>query len=510
MSEILQAIEFHLGRKMNGHDWNYYSVLGLEPTATLEEIKAGLKTSAAAWNASDRKTHPGRAQKVAQILREAQATLLDAEKKDAYDQQLRTPSELEFFSFDPMASFDPSQLPAQNFQVPWHESEARFVGLVAVMAPAQRVPEPLRTNWTGNNPGTPSLSAGAIPMVATGPHQGAGPSSSNAAARIQALKRKRQRNQIITVSAILIAAIGFLSYAAFQFAASQKRLAKQETPQNVAPTELQREFEEGMREQAAKQADQTPPPSDLPTLPVGDPSNSPPDNAATNDPAMSPSPFDIKPIELPADLAKPPGTFALPDPEMPKSDVPATPQPAETSSNAANKEKWVAAMKGGREALSKTDFAAFAKAMESAVQMPMTPEMEAQQKRLDQVGQLYQMAVDAMREARSKTRGTEEITVGKNLVNIVEVTDEAIVVRVAGKNERYSWNQLPLGLALAMSDLTLSDREPTDLAARAVYLSLAPNKTGLYDKKIKEFFDKSLGKGEIRSDLPQVFTDSYE
>jgi curved DNA-binding protein CbpA len=510
MSEILQAIEFHLGRKIQGQDWNYYSLLGLEPTSTLEEIKAGLKASAAAWNASDRKTNPARAQKVAQILREAQATLLDAEKRDAYNQQWRTASELEFLALDPMATFDPSQLPAQDFTVPWQEPEARYAGLVAVMAPVHRGAELLRTTRVANSPALPSLSVGTIPMGSAGANPGAGPGSSNAAARIQAMKRKRQRNQIITVSAILVAATGFLSYAAFQFAASQKRLAKQEAPQNVVPTELQREFEEGRKEQATKQADQPPVASDLPTLPVGEPPDAPSDNAPPNDMPELPSPFDIKPMQLPADLAKPAGTFALPDLDMPKSNVPETPPPDAPGRDAMKNEKWIAAMKSGREALAKTDFTAFAKAMEAAVQIPMTPEMEAKQKRLDQVGQLYQMAVDAMREARSKTRGTEEITVGKNLVNIVEVTDEAIVVRVAGKNERFNWNQLPLGLALAMSDLTLSDREPTDLAARAVYLSLAPNKTGLYDKKIKEFFDKSLGKGEIRSDLPQVFTDSYE
>lgn len=506
MSEILQAIEFHLGRKLNGSGWNYYSLLGVQSTATSDEIKVALKAAAAAWNASDRKANPARAQQVAQLLREAQATLLDASKRSTYDEELRREGADTFFDRNPSAAFDPSQLVPQDFVAPWPGPEARYASLVAVLDPPSRPARTLEIGSAGSlamPPSLPAFQASSSGNVVSQASQTAGATTSSAAARIQALKRKRQRNQFITVSVILVSAIGFLSYAAVQFVASQKRLAKQDTPQNVAPAELQREFAEGMKENAAKNSDTPPAASDLPSLPTGEAS----ETAADAKPEMPaddmPSPFDIKPMELPSELSNPGVMTEKPPAEMPVA--PASP----TVTSMAN-ENWSAKMKEARESLSKPDFAAFSKAMEATIQMPMTAEMEAKQKRLDQLGQLYQMAVEAMREARSKTRGTEEISVGKNLVTIVEVNDETIVVRVAGKNERYNWNQLPLGLALAMSDLTLSDREPTDLAARAVYLSLAPNKTALYDKKIKEYFEKSLGKGEIRADLPQAFTDTYE
>lgn len=506
MSEILQAIEFHLGRKLNGPGWNYYSLLGVQPTATSDEIKVALKAAAAAWNASDRKASPARAQKVAQLLRDAQATLLDSSKRSAYDEQLQEEGDEEFFNQNPMEMFDPSRLAPQDFTPPWAGPEERYASLVAVMAPSSR---PMRAFDMASEgslalpPSLPAFQASAPSNAVSQTSPSSGASTSSATARIQALKRKRQRNQLITMSAILISAIGFLSYAAVQFIASQKRLAKQDTPQNVAPAELQREFEEGMKANAAQKSDTPPAASDLPSLPTGDANVTAAEAGAAMPANEMPSPFEIKPMELPSELSNPAGMA-----EKPAMEVPPAPSPTPIAAMASG--NWSARMKEARDSLSKPDFVAFGKAMEAAVQIPMTPEMEAKQKRLDQLGQLYQMAVEAMREARNKTRGTEEISVGKNLVTIVEVNDETIVVRVAGKNERYNWNQLPLGLALAMSDLTLSDREPTDLAARAVYLSLAPNKTALYDKKIKEYFEKSLGKGEIRADLPQAFTDSYE
>lgn len=506
MSEILPAIEFHLGRKLNGPDWNYYSLLGVQPTATSDEIKLALKAAAAAWNASDRKAAPARAQQVAQLLREAQATLLDVSKRSAYDSRLRQTDEEGFLHQDPLAIFDPSGLAPQDDIDPWPGAEVRYASLVAVLEPSSRPSRVFEEDVVGSRASPPSLPDFPVRSLgnnASHPSPSSGATASSAAARIQALKRKRQRNQILTVSVILVSAIGFLSYASVQFIASQKRLAKQDSPQNVAPAQLQREFEEGMKASAAKNVDMPPAASDLPSLPTADTNLA----AAESGPALAesdmPSPFEIKPMELPSELSAPASMAEKPPTEMPLP-------PASPAKNAMANENWGAKMKEAREALSKPDFAAFSKAMEAAVQMPMTAEMEAKQKRLDQVGQLYQMAVEAMREARSKTRGTEEISVGRNLVTIVEVNDETLVVRVAGKNERYNWNHLPLGLALAMSDLTLSDREPTDLAARAVYLSLAPNKTALYDKKIKEYFEKSLGKGEIRADLPQAFTDTYE
>ena len=196
-----------------------------------------------------------------------------------------------------------------------------------------------------------------------------------------------------------------------------------------------------------------------------------------------------------------------PDAGKPTETMPTETMPA---MNAGDKKAWTEAMKKGKEAVEKADFELFQKQMELALPLSTSEEMQAKRARLDQLGQLYEIFIKSVREAKSKTRATEAITVGKNKVNIVEVKDKVLIVRIQGKNETYAWDSLPPGIALAMADLTLSEREPTDLAARAVYFSLSPSRNELVGKKVKDWFDKSVGKGEIRADLPQALTDTYE
>ncbi|MFN9435824.1 MAG: hypothetical protein ACK6DC_12915 [Planctomycetota bacterium] len=64
--------------------------------------------------------------------------------------------------------------------------------------------------------------------------------------------------------------------------------------------------------------------------------------------------------------------------------------------------------------------------------------------------------------------------------------------------------------------MSLDSQAPTDVAARAVFFSLAPQfreaaaKNELLKKRIAGWFEKTVGKDPIRKDLPQALTDSYE
>jgi hypothetical protein len=101
-------------------------------------------------------------------------------------------------------------------------------------------------------------------------------------------------------------------------------------------------------------------------------------------------------------------------------------------------------------------------------------------------------------------------------VGIVESTPEKIVLRELGNNKSYLWNELPFGIAKAILDLSLDTEKPTDVAARAVFFSMAPKyreeakMQGLMKKNIEGWFKKSAGQEEIRADLPQALTDTYE
>ena len=176
----------------------------------------------------------------------------------------------------------------------------------------------------------------------------------------------------------------------------------------------------------------------------------------------------------------------------------------------ATKSEWTDAMTKAKEAIEKADFSAFHKYMEIALPLSSNDEMVSKQARLDQLGQLYEIFISSIREAKTKLKGAETISVGKLQVNIVEIKEDQLIVRIQGKNERFTWDRLPPGIAMALADLTLSDQEPTDIAARAVYCSLSPTRNQLFAKRIKDWFEKSVGKGTIRQDLVQALTDTYE
>jgi hypothetical protein len=171
---------------------------------------------------------------------------------------------------------------------------------------------------------------------------------------------------------------------------------------------------------------------------------------------------------------------------------------------------WVASMKSAREALEESNFRIFHQQMELAAAMPMTEEMKAKRARLDQLGQLYEIFIKALADAKNKIKAGEAIRLGKSKINVVEINDTNLIVRIQGKKESYRWENLPAGIADALADLTLSSEDPKDIAARAVYASISPTRNDFSVKKAEEWFRNSIGKNEIREDLRQALTDTYE
>ena len=189
---------------------------------------------------------------------------------------------------------------------------------------------------------------------------------------------------------------------------------------------------------------------------------------------------------------------------------PSEEKPMVPATAGASKADWIAAMVKAKEAITKADFATFHKQIEAALPLSTNDEMTSKHARLDQLGQLYEIFIKSIHEAKSKMRGAETLSVGKTLINIVEIKDDELIVRMQGKNQRFAWDRLPPGIAIALADLTLSEQEPTDIAARAVYFSLSPARNDLFAKKVKDWFEKSVGKESIRKDLVQALTDTYE
>jgi hypothetical protein len=549
MSEIASAVEKHLGRKLSVGSPTHYELLGIPEDATTDAVKSALRLASAAWNSSDTKANPESAQLVARLLKQAQNTLLDAESRKKYDamiiKKVVTTEEEYFPSGDPLAPFEPQAclvgMALDGASEPYGTVSQRWETLTRQMPGLLRQPESRTYVERDVADGTLVLESG--PRVK--PQSIESPSN-----RIEIAKRARAKRQAVTWGLVLGGAVLFLGYAGIRLAWNRMQIqeqmladAKNEEADVAADLQSNKEEEKGDRAGMPKpkeprnktkkdQEKKSPPtvPSGLPSL-ATDPTEKAgmQDNsqAGAGDPFMAnpaklpesmdgqpmipvppstPAPVAPKPNEVPAPMETKP-METKPDAGKPTETMPSETMPA---MNAGDKKAWSEAMKKGKEAVEKADFELFQKQMELALPLSTSEEMKAKRARLDQLGQLYEIFIKSVREAKSKTRATEAITVGKNKVNIVEVKDKVLIVRIQGKNETYAWDSLPPGIALAMADLTLSEREPTDLAARAVYFSLSPSRNELVGKKVKDWFDKSVGKGEIRADLPQALTDTYE
>jgi hypothetical protein len=559
MSEIANAVEKHLGRKLSSVPPTHYELLGIAEDAPPDAIKSALRQASAAWNNSDTKANPESAQLVARLLRQAQSTLLDEASRKKYDamipQKVLVPAgAVEYFpSGDPWAAFEPQAcLVGMASEGSWEtfgsvsqrwESLTRQMPGLLRQSELREVVEPESLIFESTTRAKPQ-------------------SSDSAGNRIEMLKRARAKRQAVTWGLVLGGAVLFLGYAGIRFAWNRMQIQEQmiadakdteggasdnlpaakmeEKGENAGPAKSKEPRTRPKKEQDRKGPPSTP--SGLPSLAtdpaegagmqnktqagVGDPFMANPakmpEGMENGQPMIAvppskPDPAAPKPADAPATMeVKSPET--KPDVSKPAETLPAETKPSETmpamnagpGMNANDKKAWAEAMKKGKEAIEKADFELFQKQMELALPLSASEEMQAKRARLDQLGQLYEIFIKSVREAKSKTRATEAITVGKNKVNIVEVKEKVLIVRIQGKNETYAWDSLPPGIALAMADLTLSEREPTDLAARAVYFSLSPSRNELVAKKVKDWFDKSVGKGEIRADLPQALTDTYE
>ena len=533
MTKLTLAIEKHLQRRIAEHDLNHYRLLGISTNAQADEIKRALKATAAAWNASDTKSNPESAQLVAKLLKQAQTTLLNPASKIEYDKQIAAeslaaaniffPDRNPFESFDPAAclvsatSADANDIWAHtpgNGQLRWRELQRCIPPLCELDLLA-----PLSTTKTFTNPGSRSSHSPALE-----PTQASKRGSS--LARIEQLKRARRNKQRLVLAGVCAIAILFLGYSGVRFVLNRNQVAQQAAstrttsdpiPPNLAPVpkpfnapnhskgrsnQGSEDFSSGLPSLTKETSDPVEtPPVKMPDMTPNMPPNIP-DMPATT-PSDTPSPVTPLPDTPPAVAPSP----VTPPPLTP----PATPAPGpETNPNGMSTKNWALAMTKSRAALDAADFANFHQQMEIALPLSSNDEMLAKRARLDQLGQLYEIFTNSLEKGKTKLKATEVLTVGKNKLNIVDISSSELTIRIQGKNEKYAWDRLPPGIALAIADLTLSPQSPIDIAARAVYFSLSPTRNDIFDKKVKDWFEKSVGQGQVREDLQKALTDQYE
>ncbi len=470
MNELLDSIKKHLGTCVAVNQLNHYSLLGITRDASLSEIKLALRSAVAAWNASDTKTDPEAARLVAKLIKQAQADLLDASSKQEYDEQLRrraASSNQSFFpQADPFAPFDPN---------------AYLVG--AGISSSIHSFGSASERWNELKRQIPALAE--APPVTHLNESAALDRSEPLASKFRRLKRKRKLKQGLYMAGFLAVAVSFLGYAGLRFVWNRLEIGgRLDTTRPLSSPSIS--F--------------TKPNSPIARTIGG--KNAP--KANSNDPAFVFPTLANEEASVER-VVEPLIPDAMPAPMKTVSAMPMVPAASATSNT-----EWIKAMTKAKESIDKADFATFHEQIRIALPLSTTDEMQSKHARLDQLGQLYEIFIKSVREAKSKMRGAETFLVGKLQVGVVEINNEVLIVRIQGKNERFDWDRLPPGIAIAMADLTLSEQEPTDIAARAVYFSLSPARNELFEKKVTDWFEKSVGKGTIRKDLVQALSDTYE
>lgn len=208
--------------------------------------------------------------------------------------------------------------------------------------------------------------------------------------------------------------------------------------------------------------------------------------------AKSPAPKEMTPRPVPAASAKP---AASPAP------------PATTASDIAKVEDG---MKAAFAALGRYAFAEAMSQLNSVRAVPKYSELEEQFFRLDLLAQYARNFREALTEAVASLQAGSMIELGNNqAVGVVETFPDAITVRVAESNRKYSFDQMPEGLAIAIADKWLDKSDPVSLVLKAAYLATLANPPQDRLERAREWFAEAKRRGVDIEGLDRVFDDFY-
>jgi curved DNA-binding protein CbpA len=167
------------------------------------------------------------------------------------------------------------------------------------------------------------------------------------------------------------------------------------------------------------------------------------------------------------------------------------------------------ALTAARTAILDGQFEQFEKIMNDQVAIPLDPILTAKIQRLDQFGQLLRIFDSALGSAIDSLSASETIAVQGSEFSFVESNADSIVVRIAGSNQEFSRNRMPLGLTLALADLKLDRLAGIDVGARGVFCLVAGRKNFSAKSKADEFLDRAIKSGQVREDIRETLVDTY-
>ncbi|MEO8495469.1 MAG: hypothetical protein ABI614_10385 [Planctomycetota bacterium] len=224
----------------------------------------------------------------------------------------------------------------------------------------------------------------------------------------------------------------------------------------------------------------------------------------TTQPDASPTPS----MEPAPPVTSAPVTPAPVTPTPPPPTPTPTPPPAPGPSRAELR-ALAQALTTVRDAIGEQNFPVADREIAKASALAKSDEHKAKVVRLqllrDYVGR-YRAAIS---ETLGRFRGGDQIDLGDGKTfGIVEVTPDLLVIRVSGQNRRYPMNELPLGLASLLAEMSLDKASLDTTAMKAAFVSINP-KLGDADRVKATAWWKEAASVRDVPDLIAAINDDY-
>ncbi|MDP7018627.1 MAG: hypothetical protein QGG36_22705 [Pirellulaceae bacterium] len=212
--------------------------------------------------------------------------------------------------------------------------------------------------------------------------------------------------------------------------------------------------------------------------------------------------------DTPTPGAPTPGT---PTPGTPGSPDTPTPDKPPTPPTAGELATLATALKTASAAFGEGSFADGAKQITLARNAAKLDKHKEMVERLNDVGGYVKDFHKALRDGAASFESGAVFRVGESTeVAVVERGFEHIVLRVAGTNRRYLFNDMPPGLAVAIADRSLDQGAPSSKVLKGAYVLVHKRRKDSDLVKARNWWKDAAADGAKLGDLIKVFDDNYD
>lgn len=215
-------------------------------------------------------------------------------------------------------------------------------------------------------------------------------------------------------------------------------------------------------------------------------------------PVPEPMPEPMVPAPMPEPMPKP-----TPEPEpkpVPKPEPVKLPTKQEVAALTEAMKTARLALTEGNVEEAQTQLAK----VESITKLPEHQKMFERLKMLtDYNGQFWNAVAEAVKSFKSGS----ELMVGSQVLVVVEAGPDFLILRIAGKNQRFPIRELKAGIAVAVADQWFQPNDPAALVMKGAYAAV--NRLGNVERA-KEWWEQAKAAGVDTSSLVPVIDDTYE